>query len=158
MSILTIKEMKDQFRIRQKKPLIAWLKANGYKYRVGRDGWPVLSRTHVEEMQAPPPAPALKKRDFNPRHFNPRPSDKRNDTQRGWDRFEDCTCIEWRLWVGDAETTVRVHKMHMRLRPEAGRLLAAQRLRERRKLLKEFVEAHKNNNRPNENTEHPGSG
>jgi hypothetical protein len=61
---LTVKEMKDRFRIRQKAPLIAWLKANGFKaMRIGKDGWPVLSVAYVDQVlgaqpsarQRPPP-------------------------------------------------------------------------------------------------------
>lgn len=49
--ILTIKEMKDQFRIRHKKPLIAWLKVNGFSaLRIGTDGWPILTWAYVEQV------------------------------------------------------------------------------------------------------------
>lgn len=48
---MTVDEMKKRFRIRQKAPMIAWLKANGFKaLRVGRDGWPVLSAAYVEQV------------------------------------------------------------------------------------------------------------
>lgn len=48
--ILSLEEMKTEFRIRQKGAMIRWLQREGFIFRVGGDGWPIISRTHVDEV------------------------------------------------------------------------------------------------------------
>jgi hypothetical protein len=74
--ILTIKEMKDQFRIRHKKPLIAWLKVNGFTaLRIGTDGWPILTWAYVEQVlgtkSSARPAPDVKLDHLKGQHERP---------------------------------------------------------------------------------------
>lgn len=50
MANMEVTEMKSRFRIKHKAPMIEWLRANGFKFRVAADGWPILDNDYVNEM------------------------------------------------------------------------------------------------------------
>jgi hypothetical protein len=54
--VLSIEEMKRDFRAKTKGALIRWLQREGFTFRIGLDGWPVVSRAHADEMLGAKPA------------------------------------------------------------------------------------------------------
>lgn len=48
--VLSIDEMKEVSRCKQRSKMIRWFRENGFTFKVGLDGYPVISRQHFEKV------------------------------------------------------------------------------------------------------------